>query len=287
MKKSKKTRMGNVVVAGLLLLFALICIYPLLYVLMASLSDPTQLMQQKGILWHPLGFDMKGYRLLFHNVPIFTGYANTLFILVVGTALNLATSLLTAYVLSRKQLYVHKALNKMVVFTMYFSGGMIPTFLVVKSLGLLDSRWSLILPTLLNTYNVIILKTAIEGLPSSLIEAARIDGAGEVTLLTKIIMPLVRPTMMVLLMYYAVDHWNAWFNAMIYIQSRDKYPLQLLIREILIGTNSVAAMDVEVDKYQTLTRYCTAVVGALPILILFPFLQKYFVSGVMMGAVKE
>lgn len=281
-------KIGNFIIALILLAFAVMCIYPLLYVLFASVSDPTRLSQHTGLLLHPLGISREGYTLLFHNVPIFAGYANTMFIVVVGTVLNVFFSLLAAFVLSRPQLLLHKFLNKFVIFTMYFSGGMIPLFLVVKGLGLLDSRWALILPTLINTYNMIILKSSIEGIPSSLLESARIDGATEFTLLIKIIVPLVKPTIAVLVMYYAVEHWNAWFNAMIYIQSRDKYPLQLLLREILIGNNTVAAaMGADVDKYQVLTKYCASVVGALPILVLFPFLQKYFVKGVMAGAVKE
>lgn len=288
--ESKKLRykIENLLITILLVGFAVLCIYPLLYVLFASFSDPEELTVHTGLLIHSLGFSTKGYKLLLSTTDVVGGYANSLFVVIVGVTLNIFCSLTTAYVLSRKQLYLHKFLNKMVIITMYFSGGMIPTFLVVKSLGLLDSRWALIFPVLINTYNMIILKTAIEGLPTDLIEAAKIDGAGEFTLLVKIIIPLVKPTLAVLVLYYAVEHWNSWFNAMLYIRDRNKYPLQLLLREILVGTDSISSsMGGDMDKYGSIIKYCASMAGALPIMLLFPFLSKYFTKGVMMGAVKE
>lgn len=285
--KRLKYKIQNFIIAAVLVTFAVFCIYPLLYVLFASFSNPDLLAQHTGLLFHPQGFSLEGYELLLQTYPILRGYANTLLLVVGGVTLNILFSLLAAFTLSRPS-GLSSAMNKMVIFTMYFSGGMIPTFLLVKGLGLLDTRWALILPVLINTYNMIILKTAITGLPSTLLEAARIDGAGEFTLLLKIVMPLVKPTIAVLVLYYAVDHWNSWFNAMIYLQDRHKYPLQLILREILLGTDNVSSsMGGKMDHYMALLKYCGAMVGALPIMCLFPFLQKYFVSGVMMGAVKE
>lgn len=174
---------------------------------------------------------------------------------------------------------------------MFFSGGLIPTYILIKKLGLIDSLFALILPVAINTWNLIILRTTISGLPESLVESARIDGANDIVILCKLIVPLVKPTLAVLVLYYIVGHWNSWFNAMLYIKDRDKFPLQLILREILIANTSNAAssmvMDLsEMDKYKQLVKYCTTVIATLPILCVYPFLQKYFVKGVMVGAVK-
>ena len=175
---------------------------------------------------------------------------------------------------------------------MYFSGGLIPTYMVVKGLHLVNRMLALILPVAINTWNLIILRTSMEEMPKSLTEAAKIDGAGDWTILLKVVIPLIKPTLAVLVLYYVVQHWNSWFNAMIYLQSREKYPLQLFLREILVsGTSNSAASQgfdmTELDQYKQLVKYCTTILATAPILCIYPFLQKYFVKGVLIGSVKE
>ncbi|MEM8535439.1 MAG: carbohydrate ABC transporter permease [Chloroflexota bacterium] len=267
-------------------------LYPLLYVLFASLSDPATLAQSRGILLHPLGFTLEAYQRVFENPSISIGYRNTLFYVVVGTALNLIMTSLGAYALSRKNVMWRRQLTLLIVFTMFFNGGLIPTFLLVsRTLNMLDTPWALIVPTAINTWNLLVLKTAFESVPISLEEAARLDGANDFTILWRIVIPLSLPALAVIFLFYAVGHWNAYFNALIYLRDRELYPLQLVLREILIVNNTdsmttgVTSGDVA-DIGETI-KYATIVVATLPILLLYPFLQRYFVKGVLIGAVKE
>lgn len=269
-------------------LITLICLYPMLYVLFASFSDPILLMNNQGPLLRPLGFSLEGYNVVLKNVNTWIGYKNTIFYVIVGTAINMAMTTLGAYALSRKNFMLRKFFTIFIVFTMYFSGGVIPNFLLVKNLGLLDTRWAVIIPVAVNTWNMLVLRTAFVSIPESLEEAARIDGANDFTLLFRIIVPVSKATMAVILLFYAVGHWNSWFNAMIYLpRSRDLFPMQLFLREILITSTSVSSDENQVNYLGELVKYTTIVVATLPILCLYPFLQKYFVKGVMMGSVKE
>lgn len=290
--KNIKYRLANLAVGFALFLFAVLCVYPVLYVLFASFSDPMKLAQHTGLLWKPLEFTLEGYKVAASYQGIWKGYGNTIFIVIVGVVVNMCLTTLAAYVLSKKELYLHRALNLFVIFTMYFSGGLIPTYMVVKGLHLIDSMLALILPVAINTWNLIILRTSMEEMPKSLTEAAKIDGAGDWTILLKVVIPLIKPTLAVLVLYYVVQHWNSWFNAMIYLQSREKYPLQLFLREILVsGTSNSAASQgfdmTELDQYKQLVKYCTTILATAPILCIYPFLQKYFVKGVLIGSVKE
>ena len=239
-------------------------------------------------LWKPLGFSLAAYKKVFSNSSIYIGYANTIFYVVVGTTVNIIMTCIAAYVLSRKQFMLRRFFTLMFIFTMYFNGGLIPNYLLIKGLHLIDNRLALILPGAISTFNLMIMITGFEGIPKSLEESARIDGAGDWTILFRIIMPLAKPTIMVILLYYAVGHWNAWFNAMIYIRDASKRPLQLFLRDILTR-NQMGAMtgqtDIE-DVGQTI-KYATILVSTAPILCIYPFIQKYFVQGVMIGAVKE
>ena len=185
----------------------------------------------------PLGFSLEAYKLVFENPMILTGYRNTLFYVTVGTSINLLMTSLSAYVLSRKNVMFKNAMM-MVVFTMFFSGGLIPFYLTVRELGLSDSMWAVILPTAMSTYNMIVMRTAFTAIPDSLEESARIDGANDFTILFRIILPLSLPVVAVMILFYAVGHWNAWFNAMIFLRTRDKYPLQIVLREILIASST-------------------------------------------------
>ena len=239
-----------------------------------------------GILLWPEGFSLASYQAVFKNTFLWTGYANTLFIVLVGTVLNVLLSMVAAYCLSRKRVAAGPTIMKLLVFTMYFSGGMIPLYLVVKGVGLYGSRWALILPTLVDTYNLIIMRTAFAGVPDSLEESAKLDGANAWTILWRIMAPLVKPTVAVITLYYAVSHWNSWFNAMLFLRDKTQYPLQLILRQILIQ-NDTADMTAGADYLISETiQYATVVVATLPILCIYPFVQKYFVKGVMIGAIK-
>lgn len=287
-----KTKPFDIVNAILLSALMLICLYPFLYVIFASFSDPWELVKHKGILYRPLGFTLSGYKAVIENRSIITGYITTLINLIAGTMLNIFLTLLAAYAISRKNFLLKKPIVIMIVFTMFFNSGIIPRFLVVKSLGLYDSRLSMILPTAINVFNLVIMRTAIEALPDSLEEAAILEGANDFDILFKIVTPLIKSTIAVLVLYYGVAHWNQWYQALMYIQSREKYPLQLVLREILIGnsTESMSAGGVDSSGESAVIgeviKYATIVVSTVPILTIYPLLQKHFVKGVMVGAVK-
>ncbi len=268
---------------------ALICLYPIFYCLVASLSDPTALAAAGGFMLWPKGLQIEAYKSVFANHEILTGYMNTFFYVIIGTLLNLVLTLIGAYVLSRQNLTLKRGLNLFVTLTMFISGGMIPLYLVMKGIGLLDSRLGIILVTAVNTYNLIMARTYFSTIPQSLEEAARVDGAGEIRILFEIMIPLAGPIIAVLGLYYAVSHWNSWFNEMIYLSDRGKYPIQLFLREILILNEvSAASQDFAADKMPLAEsiKYATIVVATVPILFVYPFVQKHFVKGVMVGAVK-
>ena len=276
----------------LLITISVITIYPFIFVLFASFSDPTRLMAHRGILFAPLGFTLNGYALAFRTNEIINGYKVTAFVVIVGTACNLLMTTLFAYALSRRDMYWNRFLTIMVLITMYFSGGMIPSFLVVKGLGLYDNLWSLILPGLISTYNLIIMRTAMVGVPVELEESARIDGAGELTILFRILIPMIVPTVAALGLFYAVGHWNSWTNALIYIKTKEKYPLQLVLRTILINNQAGSQMAGTVyegsqnEAYKRLMKYSTVIISVVPIMLIYPFIQKYFTQGIMIGALK-
>src|SRR3982075_838314 len=276
----------------LLLGLVVITAYPLLYVVFASLSEPSQLVANRGALLRPLGLTLEAYRLVLQNPMIAIGYRNTLFYVIAGTALNVGLTCLGAYALSRRNVMFKTPIMILIIFTLFFNGGLIPTFLLVgQTLQMQDSVWALIVPTAINTWNLIILKTAFESVPVSLVEAARIDGANDFTILFRVILPLSLPALAVVVLFYAVAHWNAYFYALVLIHSRDLYPLQLVLREILI-TSNVESMTTGVssgDQFQVgqTIKYATIVVATLPIVAIYPFLQKYFVKGALIGAIKE
>ena len=290
LKRTRGEKVFAVFNVAILLLVSFITLYPMLYVIFASVSDPMRLIQAKGMLFCPLGFTGMAYKLVFQNRSILTGYLNTLFLITVGTACNVAVTAIAAYVLSRQRYMLKRFFNLIVVVTMLFNGGLIPTYMIIKSYGLLDSRWALILPGLLTTYNLMIMRTSFEGIPYSLEESAKIDGAGDMTVLLRIILPLSKAIIAVMILFYGVGHWNSWFNASIYLDSRSKYPLQLILREILIS-NDTSAMgnDLGANDQEMISeniKYATIVVATLPIMCVYPFIQKYFVTGVMIGSVK-
>lgn len=269
------------------------CVYPFLYVIFSSFSDPDKLISHQGILLKPLGFSVEGYKIVFRNPSVVSGYANTIFYVVVGTLLNLAMTAIGAFVVSRKNMLFGKYIMMLITFTMFFGGGLVPTYILMNNLHLIDTRAALIIPGAIGTFNLIIMRTGFMSIPDSLEESAIIDGANDFVVFTRIILPLVKPTMAVIALYYAVGHWNSWFGAMIYLRSREKYPLQLILKEILVqnDTSSMTSVTdpsvVQTDKFKYLIQYCTMVVATVPILFIYPFLQKYFVKGVMIGSLKE
>jgi putative aldouronate transport system permease protein len=268
----------------------IVTMYPILYVAFASFSEPALMMAHKGILWKPLGFSLETYGAVFSNPMILLGYRNTLFIVIVGVALNLLLTSFAAYALSRKTLQYRKQLTLIIVFTMFFSGGLIPFYLLVRGLGITDTLWALILPTAISAFNLIIMRTSFEAVPDALEESAKIDGANDFGILFRIFLPLCKPVLAVVGLYYGVSHWNSWFNAMIFLQDRSLYPLQLILREILIigEANSMAegASQDEIIILGETLKYATIMVATLPIFLVYPLLQKYFVKGALIGAIK-
>lgn len=281
-------------VFNVLIMLALVFVtaYPIFFVVVASFSDGGLLQMHRGLLWWPLGGGTTlGYELTFANPSIGIGARNSIFYVIVGTAINIFMTGFCAYVLSRKDFMLRKGITIMVMITMFFSGGMIPMFIIIRSLGMYDTIWALLLPGAISAYNMIIMRTFFQAIPESLEEAATIDGANDFVILIRIVMPLSMPIIAVMALYYGVAHWNSWFNAMLYIRNRDLIPLQLVLREILLESsdNSAAAsqqMTVERNLNNELIKYCVIVVSTVPILCVYPFLQRYFVKGVMIGAVK-
>jgi putative aldouronate transport system permease protein len=283
-------RVFNVInILGMLGLVVL-TLYPLLYVVFAAFSVPSKLMRNYGVLLGPQGFSLVSFAAVFRNPNIWSGYGNTIIIVVSGTALNMLMTIMGGYVLSRRGWFITRPIALGVVFTMYFGGGLIPFYLTVRSLHLDNTLLALIIPTAISTYNMMIMRTAMVTIPASLEESAMLDGAGHFTILFRIITPLVFPTLAVLILYYGVEHWNSWFNAMIFLRKRALFPLQLILREILIQNDtlnmSIGSDMTDQEMLSETIKYSVIIVSTVPILCLYPFLQRYFVKGVMLGALK-
>lgn len=281
---------GNI---AFMLFMMLVTLYPFLNVLAVSMSSYTEFLNHP-MMFYPRSLDFSAYRLMFHNPLLLSSYKNTLFVAVVGTTVNMMLTLLTAYPLSKKYLRGNRVIMLMILFSMMFGGGMIPSYLLVKNLGLLNSLWALILPSALSAYNMILMKTFLETIPDSLEESARMDGASDLTVLLRIILPLSMPAMAAIALFYAVSNWNIFFSAVIYTSNRSKWTLQLLLREIILDSaqaaqNASGASSPESGEVVNTQNIKTAaiIVTVLPILMVYPFLQKYFVKGIMLGAVKQ
>ena len=274
-----------------LVLLSLVFLLPVWHVAMGSISDPLKVSAYTGLILKPLGdATLGGYRLVLQNNLIVKSYANTIIYVVSATTIGLVLNILAAYVMSRKDLYFKGIIVFIVTFTMIFNGGLIPTYMLVRKLGMLDTRWSIILPTSVTAYNIIVMRTSFASIPEELYDAAKIDGAGNFRILWQIVVPVSKSIIAVIVLFYAIQHWNSWFNASIYLRNRDLYPLQLTLREIVLlsSENSIVAeadgQDVEI--YRPLIKYATIMVSVLPMMAIYPFVQKYFVSGVMIGSVK-
>lgn len=275
-----------------MIIICIICILPLWHVYMASFSDPALVESATGFILKPLGkITLSGYRILLDYKHLWRGYGNTIIYIILQCVISGILTLVTGYVVSRKEIRYRNALMMFMMFTMMFNGGTIPTYMVVRSLGLLDTRAALILPTAVSVFHVIIMRTGISSIPEALIESAKIDGAGTLKIIFKIILPLCKSTFAVIILFIAIFKWNEWYNALLYLPSAtDKYPLQMVLREILILNNTDASTgadlisDLQLSK--TLVKYCAITVSTLPIICFYPFVQKYFVTGVMIGSVK-
>lgn len=285
----KKIKGFDVFLIILLSLLCIVTLYPVLYVLFSSVSDPVKLQYYDGLIYKPEGFSLKAYSLVLNNPSIGTGYKNTILYTVCGTLINMGLTILGAYAISRKDLYIRKSLTIFIVITMQFGGGLIPTFLVVSGL-LKESIWTQLLPGAIAGSNLLIMRTAFMSIPDSLEESVRIDGGNDWTVLRSIVLPLSKPTLAVITLYYGVAHWNNWLPAVIYLRDRSKYPLQLFLREILIQNQldetTLGVMTELVADMSEVIKYSTIIVAIVPVLCIYPFLQRYFVKGVMLGAVK-
>lgn len=285
-RQSLGSRGMDVLIFVIITLLTAICAYPMLYVVMASFSDPILLMNNRQPIFWPLGYSLGGYEIVLRNPTIWLGYRNTLVYVIGGTGINMLLTIMGAYALSRSDFAGKKLISFFIVFTMYFNGGLIPNYLLMKRLALLNTMWVLLIPGAIGTWNMLILRTAFKGVPASLEEAAIIDGANDFTVIVRVLLPVSKASIAVITLFYAVGHWNAWFNAMVYLpRARELYPLQLFLREILISSATIEEAT-ELDFSAELVKYCTIIVSTLPILCLYPFLQKYFVKGIMIGSIK-
>ncbi|MEF3302229.1 carbohydrate ABC transporter permease [Paenibacillus sp. GYB003] len=293
--QSFSDRLVGILIHSLLVLVLIVVLYPLIFVVSASISNPTLVVQGKVWLL-PADLTFIGYTKVLQNSEILTGYMNTILYTVVGTAINLTMTVIAAYPLSRRDFVGRNVITAMITFTMFFGGGLIPTYLLIKDLHMINTIWAMVIPGAVSVWNIIIMRTFFQnGIPGELHESAAIDGCGNLQTLWRIILPLSMPIIAVMILFYSVGHWNAYFNALIYLSDRDKYPLQLLLREILIKDemdsmiqagggllNEKAEQMLESESI----KYAIVVVANLPILMLYPFLQKYFVKGIMIGAIK-
>lgn len=283
-------RVFDTINAIIMLFLCLVTLYPMYYVIVASFTENSYLVAHPGAIFWPVGFNVGSYKLALSHPLLVSGYINILKVLLISLPINILLTLLCGYFLASKNVLFKKPVLAIIMFTMFFSGGMIPSYLNVRSLGLYDTLWSLILPGAMSVYNAIICRTAIEAIPDSLNESAYIDGANDIIIVFRIVLPLIMPTIAVLLLYYGVGHWNAWFNASIYLKDNKKLPIQNVLRSVLIANsnilNSAAAEDDKVNEFAESIKYAAIVMTTVPVLCIYPFLQKFFVKGVMIGAVK-
>lgn len=293
--RSRDDIIVDVAVLAITLLVCALVLYPLVYVLSSSFSDPSEVAAGNVILF-PKGFTLEGYSYILDYDEIWTGYRNTLFYTIVGTLLNLIATLPAAYALSRRDLFGRGIFTVLFTVTMFFSGGLIPTYLVYKQLNLLNTVWIMLIPGLVSMWNTVVCRTYFSNsIPYELQEASKIDGCNDFILFFRIVLPLSAPIIAVMAMYYAVGHWNSYFNAMIYLRDTSLYPLQLVLRSILLldTTSEMIGADAEAQRellrlqqLKESMKYGVIVISALPMLVMYPFFQKYFVKGVMVGAIK-
>lgn len=271
----------------LLIIIMIVTFYPMWHVIVASFSDTTDLAKETGFLLWPKRITAGAYKMVFENRKVWTAYKNTLKLVAIGVPYHIILTLIPGYFMSKTRMMWKKPIVFMMLLSMYISGGLIPAYLNIKSLGLMDTIWALILPGGVSVYHAIIFKTSIEALPDGLVEAAYIDGANDIHVLFRIVMPLIKPSIAVISLYNAVGHWNGWLAPSLYLKQESKLPLQNILRAILLANQSLLESGIDgYDEYSETIKYAAIVVSTLPILCFYPFIQKYFVKGVMIGAVK-
>lgn len=296
MKRCKEDLIFDIVIFIILTVVLVIVAYPLYWVIISSVSDPAAV-SGGDVLWKPIGFTLKGYQEVFNNSAVMRGFANSIFYTVVGVGVNLIVTLPTAYALSRDRFGGKKIVTIFYMITMFFGGGLIPTYLVVRNLNMLNHVWALVLPGCLSVYNMIVARTFFKSnISEELYEAAEIDGCTQAQFFFKIAIPLSSAIIAILVLYYGVGHWNAYFSSLVYISDQDKYPLQLVLRNILITNQTALSQTATTEAARAALRekqqiidvmkYSLIIISSIPVLILYPFIQKHFVKGVMVGSLK-
>ncbi len=292
-RKNHSDIMFDCIVWFVMLFLCFAILYPLYFILVASITDPN-IVNKGGVLLYPKKLYLEGYQRIFEYRPLWLGYWNSIVYTVLGTLVNLAVTVPAAYAFSRRDLYGRGWMTKLFIFTMFFSGGLIPTYMVVTNLGLRNTIWAMILPCALSVYNLIITRTFFEGnIPKEMLEAARMDGCSDIRFFISIVLPLSKVILSVMALFYAVGHWNSYFDALIYIDKEELYPLQIILRNLLIINTGNGSMITDPMSLATKAKlaeqlkYGVIIVSSVPLLMVYPFVQKYFAQGVMIGAVKE
>ncbi len=293
-RDSRGDRILNAVIIALMVFVVIVILYPLYFIVIASISSPTAVNGGNVLLW-PKDVTLNGYKKILEYAPLWRGYAYSMFYTVAGTLINLAITLPAGYALSRSRLFGGRPIMFLFAFTMFFGGGMIPTYMVVKNLGMLDTVWAMLLPGACSVYNIIVTRTFMQtSIPGELLDASRIDGCTDFQSFLRVVMPLSKPIVAVMTMYYALGHWNSYFNALIYLDDPKKYPLQMVLRELLlqnqIGSNMTGGdMSSIAEKAQLAEqmKYGVIIIACIPMMIIFPFVVKNFKKGVMVGSIKS
>ena len=284
--KKKKFSVVDIIIASVLIIWGFAIFYPFYNSVLISFMTEAELLK------NPYAFYVKdvsfaAYKYIFSDGLIFTGYRNSLIMVLIGVPLSLIVTAALAYALSRKSFLLSKTINNLVVFTMYFGGGLVPTYLLIKNLGLMNSLWSVILPTVVTTYNMILIKSYFYSTPDSLEESAKLDGANDVIIFSKIYFPLAKPILASVGLFYTVSKWNDWYHPMLYLKSSMKWPVQLVLKEIITDTaTEVEEGGIMGEVFSNNIKMATIVATVTPIMLVYPFLQKYFMKGIMVGAVK-
>lgn len=286
MKPTKGYRAFQVINTIIMILVIFITLYPFVYLVAQSFSSDAAASAGK-VTFYPIGFNVNTYKYILRDNQFFRYYGNTIFYTVVGTFISVACTALIAYPLSKPRLRSNKVITPLVVFTMYFAGGMIPNYIVITQwLGLQDSMWSIILPNAISTFNLLVMKSFFAGLPEELEEAAAIDGMNTYQIFLKIIIPLSKPIIATMCLFYMVTMWNEWFTPMLYLDSKDKWPVALYVRQLVEGANNTEIGSSDASSVQATLKSATMVLTSIPIICVYPFVQKYFVQGMTIGAVK-
>lgn len=288
MRRGAGDRTIGILIYALLFLVLIVTIYPFMHLLAVSISEPYEVLQNR-VTFYPRGFSLAAYKLVFKNGDFLHSYLNTLRYTTVGLLVNLIMTIMTAYPLSRRRFLGKGIFQRLIIFTMLFSGGTIPTYIMVMNLGLIDKFWAVILPVAINTFNLMILRTAFMAMPEELEEAAKIDGCNDFQILWRIFLPLSKTVLMTIGLFYAVAHWNAFFVPFLYLNTRTMYPVQIILRSLLITgelQDYANALSNEIVVTQTI-KYATIIVTTIPIIMVYPFIQRYFTRGVLLGSLKE